>query len=273
MTAANFDNCFKLTMGSEGGFDTNPKDRGNWTSGVIGKGELKGTKYGIAAFVYPSVDIKNLTLEDAKAIYRRDYWPKIAGDNQPDGIDLNAWDICVNSGAARSLKIEAQALDSKITTAVGLAALAKSAPDKVVVIKKMCALRASFYRGLSTFETFGKGWLRRNATMEANGVRMALNAAKLSPAEQKKRLEQEAGQAKTSANKSAGGAATSGTATSGTGAGASQQDISSLDWLTIFELGAAVVALGVVTWFFIHWYRAHKERSDAYAAVAAATGG
>jgi lysozyme family protein len=269
MTAANWLNCFALTIGSEGGYGRNPKDRGDWTSGKIGVGELKGTKYGIAAFAYPGLDIKNLTLEDARAIYRRDYWPKVAGDTQPEGVDLNAWDICVNSGSARALRILAQALDSKLTTAMGLAQLAKLAPDKVAVIKRMCALRASFYRALSTFETFGKGWLSRNARMEANGVRMALNAAKLSPAEQKKRLEQESSAAATKAAthaKNAGGAIVG---TGGTSAGATQ----SIDWSQVIGWSLLALACLAALLFFIHWYRNHKARADAYTAVASATGG
>lgn len=269
MTAANWDNCFALTIASEGSkLDRNPKDRGNWTSGKINVGELKGSKYGIAAFVYPNVDIANLTRSGAQEIYRRDYWPKVAGDNQPQGVDLIAWDICVNSGASRALKIEAQALNSQITTATGLAAKATQEPDKVSLIKKMCALRASFYRGLSTFVTFGRGWLARNATMEANGVRMALAAANVAPAEIKKKLQTEAGAASkkaSSSGKAAGGAA-SGPVTS------PAVDWHSLEWSQIIMLGVGVAVLAAAAIVFLHWFRNHNERAKAYAAVASATG-
>lgn len=270
MTAANWPNCFNLTIASEGEkLDRNSKDRGNWTSGKIGVGELKGSKFGIAAFVYPTVDISNLTKDGAKAIYYRDYWPKVAGDNQPQGVDLIAWDICVNSGASRALTIEADALASKITTAAGVAALANATADKVPLIQKMCALRASFYRGLSTFATFGKGWLSRNASMEANGVRMALAAANVPAPEIKKKLETESTTASNKAatsGKMAGGAA-SGPATS------PAADWHSLDWSQILMLGAAVAVLAGAAIVFFHWYRNHNERAKAYAAVASATGG
>jgi hypothetical protein len=42
-----------------------------WTTGIIGKGICKGTKYFISAMTYPDLDIKNL-LDQAKAIYKRD---------------------------------------------------------------------------------------------------------------------------------------------------------------------------------------------------------
>lgn len=58
----------------EGGFQNDPEDSGNWTGGEIGKGELKGTKYGISAAVYPDLDIKNLTQDHAVVLYMAGYW-------------------------------------------------------------------------------------------------------------------------------------------------------------------------------------------------------
>jgi lysozyme family protein len=65
--------CAKL-LKHEGGFQNARADRGNWTSGVVGQGELKGTKYGISAAQYSTLDIANLTEDDAQAIYYRDWW-------------------------------------------------------------------------------------------------------------------------------------------------------------------------------------------------------
>lgn len=270
MAAENFDNCFNLTIGSEGGYGRNAKDRGDWTSGKIGVGELKGTKYGIAAMVYPTLDIEHLTLADAKAIYRRDYWPKVAGDSQPVGIDLVAWDICVNSGSARALQIERDALGSKLVNASSLASLAQTVADKAGVVKSMCARRASFYHSLSTFETFGKGWMARNAKMEVNGVRMALAADKVPPAEIKKKLDTSAAEANTSKKTNAGGA----TIGTGTAAGTAHQTTwTGMDWSDLF-IGVLIVAGCVaLTLYCFHWYRAHKAQAEAYAAAAAVTEG
>lgn len=58
----------------EGGYQCDPKDRGNWTGGKIGGGELKGTNGGISAHEFPSLDIKNLTIEQIKEIYLAKYW-------------------------------------------------------------------------------------------------------------------------------------------------------------------------------------------------------
>jgi len=42
----NFDLAFDRVIGHEGGYTDDPRDRGNWTGGATGRGELKGTKYG-----------------------------------------------------------------------------------------------------------------------------------------------------------------------------------------------------------------------------------
>ena len=50
----------------------------NWEGGYVFDPDDPGgmTKYGICARSYPSVDIKNLTRDQAVAIYYRDFWQK-----------------------------------------------------------------------------------------------------------------------------------------------------------------------------------------------------
>lgn len=72
--------ALKTIFRNEGGYQCDYNDSGNWTGGKIGKGKLKGTKYGIAASSYPKVDIKALTLEQAARYYERDYWDPLRLD-------------------------------------------------------------------------------------------------------------------------------------------------------------------------------------------------
>lgn len=100
-----FEKAIKHVLSSEGGFTLDPDDTGNWTGRARGKGLLKGTKYGISAASYPALDIKNLTLEEAEAIYKRDYWQKYKIDYLPEHVRLHFFDVCVNSGYSRAVKI------------------------------------------------------------------------------------------------------------------------------------------------------------------------
>lgn len=54
------------------------------------------TKYGISKKAYPQLDIKNLTLEDALALYYRDYWYLAKSCGFP--LDVCALDCAVNEG-------------------------------------------------------------------------------------------------------------------------------------------------------------------------------
>ncbi len=97
-----FDRCFEITVGNEGGYSDDPNDRGNWTSGQVGIGELRGTKYGISAMSYPNLDIQNLTLDQAKAIYATDYWAKVNGSALPPAVACLVFDAGVNSGTKKA---------------------------------------------------------------------------------------------------------------------------------------------------------------------------
>ena len=74
MSDPRFARAFGKVVHHEGGLSLDPNDRGNWTSGKIGRGQLRGTKYGVSAMSYPDRDIANLTLDDVQAIYAAAVW-------------------------------------------------------------------------------------------------------------------------------------------------------------------------------------------------------
>lgn len=99
-----YEKCFNLVIGSEGGLTLDPKDRGNWTDGQYGTrgGVLHGTKYGVSAMSYPRTDIKDLTLSDAQAIFKADFWDELGADELPDALAYAAFDTAVNAGLSRA---------------------------------------------------------------------------------------------------------------------------------------------------------------------------
>ena len=160
----NFDKAFELLIGHEGDYTLHRSDPGNWTGGKVGVGVLKGTKYGIAANSYPNEDIKNLTLARAKQIYKRDYWDKVWGDKLPASLAFHVFDMAVNSGISRGVKLLQKTVGSKEDGIMGPATLrAAQAMEVNVAIMLYNANRLTFYTSLSTFATFGKGWTNRVA--------------------------------------------------------------------------------------------------------------
>ncbi|RWB93547.1 MAG: secretion activator protein [Mesorhizobium sp.] len=171
MAIGNLPYCLIVTLKYEGGYSNDPNDRGNWTGQNVGVGTLKGTKYGIAAHAYPRLDIKNLSFDEAKSIYERDYWKPILGESLPYGVDLATFDAGVMSGPQRGVRWLQAAVGAKQDGLAGSETLAKTlAADGNETIRAICASRRSFVQSLSSKKYFGRGWSRRIAEVEAKSI-------------------------------------------------------------------------------------------------------
>jgi lysozyme family protein len=164
---SSFDRMFDIVVGHEGGFTADPEDPGNWTGGAIGAGRCRGTKFGISAAAYPSVDIANLSLDLAKSLYRRDYWLRIVGDRLPGTLALLVFDAAVNNGVGRATRWLQQVALVPQDGVIGpgtLEAIAHAAarPGGIAdLCGEFLAQRLWFMTSLPTWRTFGLGWARR----------------------------------------------------------------------------------------------------------------
>lgn len=160
----NFDLVFDRVFGHEGGYTANPKDPGNWTGGDINVGELKGTKFGIAANTYPSLDIKNLTSDQAKAIYFEDWWNALGMERFSSAMQFQMFDAAFNHGMGNASKIYQRAVGAHPDGIIGSKTLAASrAMSENDRLFRFLGYRLKFYANLSTFKDFGKGWTLRVA--------------------------------------------------------------------------------------------------------------
>ena len=144
-----FHRCISLILGEEGGIEKHRKDPGGLTN------------YGISQRSYPTLNIAALTLDDAKAIYRRDYWNPIRGDELPSGLDLTLFDSAINQGPVTAIQLLQHALQIKADGRLGpitLAASIQAMPDLLDAFDAERALRYEFNRNE---EVFGRGWYRR----------------------------------------------------------------------------------------------------------------
>ncbi len=173
---SNFDSCINFTLEQEGGYQCLHDDPGNWTGGVVGVGELKGTKYGISAAEYPHLDIPNLTRAQAIAIYHEDYWIPIDGDALPLGADLVVFDFGVNAGtgeSARCLQSIVHVTQDGIIGPVTLNAVHAYTGD---LVGALSTAHESYYEGLADFPQFGQDWLRRVHLCETTAKAMIAHA-------------------------------------------------------------------------------------------------
>lgn len=144
----------------EGGYVDHPKDPG----GATNRGVTLATLSAWLGRQATKAEVKALTVEAVTPIYRKNYWDAVRGDELPPGVALMVFDLAVNSGPARAARFLQDAVGAPVDGKVGPATVAKAnAADPAQTIEKLRALRERFYRGLGTFPTFGKGWLKRLA--------------------------------------------------------------------------------------------------------------
>ena len=153
-----FDRAVAMVLKHEGGYVNDSRDPG---------GE---TRYGISKRAYPDVDILRLTEDEAKAIYRRDYWDKLRTDEIPEELAICLFDAAVNMGRDRAVRLLQRACGVAQDGVMGgnTIAAANRLPEAVV---RFSAERVIAYTGIRGFDTFGKGWLRRT-------IAVALEAGK-----------------------------------------------------------------------------------------------
>lgn len=97
-----FAKALAFTLQREGGYVNDPDDPG---------GE---TNYGLSRRAYPDLDIRNLTLEQAALIYRRDYWEAPGFNRVADvspALAERLFDLGVNCGTATAAKMLQRAIN------------------------------------------------------------------------------------------------------------------------------------------------------------------
>jgi lysozyme family protein len=170
MTAANFPACLDLVLELEGGFSDDPQDPGGATNlGVTAK-----TWSAWIGHQANRAEIEALSRADVTPLYEKQYWRPTGCDDWATGVDLAVFDPAVNMGPGTAIRFLQQAAgvddDGKLGPATAAAVARLNAG---VLINRICAQRTAYYRKLSTFPRFGKGWLNRVSTVQARALAMA----------------------------------------------------------------------------------------------------
>ena len=166
----NFDACFDMVIKSEGGFVNHPRDPGGMTN-------LGVTRSAWEAYLGRDVsedDMRSLTPDRVKPFYKAMYWDRIKGDSLPAGVDYAAYDLAVNSGPAKAARFLQEIAGVVADGVIGPKSLeAIQSCDAKETADAICDMRMDFLKGLSTFDTFGKGWTDRVTKVKAKAMSMA----------------------------------------------------------------------------------------------------
>lgn len=145
-----FEDAVEIILYHEGGYVNDPNDPG---------GE---TNFGISKRAHPNVDIKNLTKEEAIAIYRKHYWEKMNCDALPSLLRLPAFDCAVNQGVSRASKWLQEAAGVKQDGIIGpQTLLALHGPPIAAILPRFNSSRLNAYLSNENFGRFGRGWMKR----------------------------------------------------------------------------------------------------------------
>lgn len=155
-----FESAYSFTVSHEGKISMNPNDPGGLT------------KYGISKRAYPNLDIENLTLEQAKEIYFRDYWVRFRCykiSNKTLAIKL--FDMCVNMGGYQAVKLFQNCLQKAghsivVDGVLGTCTLtAVLRTDSETLVKLLAQENMNFYNMISLrdhrLRVFLPGWMKR----------------------------------------------------------------------------------------------------------------
>ena len=126
------------------------------------------TKFGIDQRSHPTVNIRALTKEKAKDIYRSDYWIPIAGDKLPPRTAWAVMDCAVNCGRSQAIKWLQRTVgvdDDGRLGPITLNAVTAWGVNDLIMARNILGRREAHYRALAKKGRFGKflkGWLNRN---------------------------------------------------------------------------------------------------------------
>lgn len=162
----NFEYCVNQVLKSEGGYSNDPNDSGGATNRGITINDYR-------RFINRrgTVDnLKKLTLEQAKEIYREHYWNALDCDSLPSGVDYTVFDYGVNSGVNRSRTVLKKNSD-------------KSGSDLINAINDE---RVSFLKEVALTQSkdkkFLRGWLLRVNRVRQTSLNMSKKDYTVAPA-------------------------------------------------------------------------------------------
>lgn len=155
----NFDDAFNVLVDPqhEGkAYSNNPKDPGGET--MFGVTKRVATKWGYTG------DMRNLPLQTAKDIAKKEYWDPCWCDKFDPQLAFQVFDCAYNHGIENAMNFLQEAVGAEIDGKMGPKTLALTlALPWWKVAFRVLGIRQEFFCGLQSWSTFGKGWSRRVA--------------------------------------------------------------------------------------------------------------
>lgn len=147
----------------EGGYANHPSDPGG------------PTKYGISQRAYPKLNIKSLSRNQAREIYKKEYWDRIKGDELPSDVSRVLFDVALNSGVNIASKHLQLAIGARPDGIIGPRTLKKlntylQDKDSHSLAMSLLEKRRWFYNKIikrnPKLEAFRDQWMSRTRSLQ-----------------------------------------------------------------------------------------------------------
>lgn len=172
----NFHRSMPHVFKHEGGWSDHPADRGG------------ATHRGITLQVYrdwlknphaTKEQLRALSEDTARTIYKQRYWDPSRASELPHGVDLMVFDMAINAGINRSIRLLQEVLGVPVDGIIGAQTIAATRDaDPNWLIDELKVRQERFYKSLDRYPVFGRGWLAR---LEARHHEAHLILAEASP--------------------------------------------------------------------------------------------
>ena len=155
-----FNTAFDLLLTHEGGFSN--RSLSDDPGGV--------TKYGVTENVARSHgysgEMRELTIDFAKQVYRKDYWDACKCDHIPELLRYPLFDAAVNSGSGQAVKWLQSSIGVKVDGGIGpITIQAANACNVLLVRQQMIGKRLRFMTDLKNWSANSRGWSKRIASL------------------------------------------------------------------------------------------------------------
>lgn len=176
---ADYGECERRILLSEGGYTNDPRDPGGPTNWGITLADARLHWKPNAT----AEDVRAMPRSVAERIYKEKYWDALSGDVLPAGVDYAVFDYGVNSGIGRAGRVLRAVLglptnDWRVDASV-LDRLGRV--DAQHVADAVCQERLTFLQRLPTWHVYGMGWSRRVASVKAYSDHLAKDAQGITP--------------------------------------------------------------------------------------------
>lgn len=259
MTASNYDEALRRLLAHEGGYTNHPSDPGGPTNFGI-------TIHDYRKYLKPNAtaaDVRAMTLDQAKVIYRAKYWKAQRCDDLPAGVDYSVFDYGVNSGTGRSGKVLRRVVglpdNTHVVTDQVLDAVAKR--NAKVVVTAINDERLRFLKSLKTWPVFGAGWGRRVSEVKTFSLQLAERPI-VAKAPATHSLPSETAPAKGVVPLPKGlQKVTTATPVAAGGATAKTLHDSGHDPWTILAVAGGFILIAGIGWVAFHWWQERKQHA------------